>query len=192
MSREKILNSIRTNKPEFVPLPCHEIKEAGKIDLIVRFNESLTLGGGKCDLADDQNQLGPKIKELFPDLNNVYSNTEIADLDSIDRESIKTPHDLKHIDLAVIQAEFGVAENGAVWVDDRSLEFRAVCFLTQHLAFIVKKDQIVENMTMAYQRISFDRPGFGCFIAGPSKTADIEQSLVIGAHGARSTAVLLI
>jgi L-lactate dehydrogenase complex protein LldG len=34
--------------------------------------------------------------------------------------------------------------------------------------------------------------GWGCFIAGPSKTADIEQSLVIGAHGARSMVIFLL
>jgi L-lactate dehydrogenase complex protein LldG len=41
---------------------------------------------------------------------------------------------------------------------------------------------IVPTMHEAYRQINIAEEGWGAFIAGPSKTADIEQSLVIGAH----------
>jgi L-lactate dehydrogenase complex protein LldG len=44
----------------------------------------------------------------------------------------------------------------------------------------------------AYKKVHIDKEGFGLFVCGPSKTADIEQSLVIGAHGPRSLVVLAI
>jgi L-lactate dehydrogenase complex protein LldG len=47
-------------------------------------------------------------------------------------------------------------------------------------------------MHQAYERIGNQEYGFGTFIAGPSKTADIEQSLVLGAHGARGLTVFLM
>jgi L-lactate dehydrogenase complex protein LldG len=47
-------------------------------------------------------------------------------------------------------------------------------------------------MHQAYDALTFGRAEFGTFIAGPSKTADIEQSLVIGAHGPRSLTVFCI
>jgi len=59
-------------------------------------------------------------------------------------------------------------------------------------AVIINADAIVPTMHHAYERTSATNYGFGTFIAGPSKTADIEQSLVIGAHGPRSMTVFVI
>jgi L-lactate dehydrogenase complex protein LldG len=64
--------------------------------------------------------------------------------------------------------------------------------VTQHLALVVSARELVADMHEAYRRVRFDGAGFGLFIAGPSKTADIEQALVIGAHGARSCSVFLV
>jgi L-lactate dehydrogenase complex protein LldG len=57
---------------------------------------------------------------------------------------------------------------------------------------VIPAAEILDNMHQAYERLAFDKPGFGAFISGPSKTADIEQSLVIGAHGPRSLTVFCI
>jgi L-lactate dehydrogenase complex protein LldG len=69
---------------------------------------------------------------------------------------------------------------------------RVLPFICQHLAVVVDAKNIVPTMHEAYQRIGDSLYGFGTFIAGPSKTADIEQSLVLGAHGPRSMTVFLL
>ena len=95
-------------------------------------------------------------------------------------------------DFFLASGEFAVAENGAVWVTDAGLTQRVLYFVVQHLALVVPARQVLHNMHEAYDRLAFDQPGFGLFLSGPSKTADIEQSLVIGAHGPRSLTVFLV
>src|ERR1019366_5600914 len=110
-----------------------------------------------------------KIASLIPEVGSA----------NVDLAALKDPHELEGLDIAIIAGEFGVAENGAVWVPGSTLgPHRAIFVVTQHLVLIVPAGQIVHNMQQAYDRIRLERPGFGIFISGPSKTADIEQVLV--------------
>jgi L-lactate dehydrogenase complex protein LldG len=101
-------------------------------------------------------------------------------------------HLLADVQFAVLRGEFGVAENAAVWVTDDQLPHRAIYFLCEHLALVIAAGDMVHNMHQAYQRLPQQAAGFGTFLAGPSKTADIEQSLVIGAHGPKSLTVFVV
>jgi L-lactate dehydrogenase complex protein LldG len=103
------------------------------------------------------------------------------------------PHALEGVDLAVLPARLGVAENGACWIDGADLPHRALVVVPEHLVVVVEAADLVADFHAAYARLDLARrPRFGLFLAGPSKTADIEQSLVIGAHGHRSLVVLLV
>ncbi len=109
---------------------------------------------------------------------------------SVDLKSITRPAELESAGLAVLPARFGVAENGAVWLTDQECGHRVLPFIAQHLVVVLKKENLVRDMHEAYLRAETAGGGFGVFIAGPSKTADIEQSLVVGAQGARSFTVV--
>ncbi len=85
----------------------------------------------------------------------------------------------------------GVAENGAVWLPSSRLRDRAEVFLADHVVIVLDHAAIVADMHAAYARIDPRAEAFGTFMAGPSKTADVEQSLVIGAHGPRRVTVVL-
>ena len=105
------------------------------------------------------------------------------------------PHDAEEIELAVVRGAFGVAENGAIWIPEAGLEPRSVLFLTQHLGVVLAADDLVDHMHAAYARLAARgdvERGFGAFVSGPSKTADIEQALVLGAHGACTLTVFLV
>lgn len=98
---------------------------------------------------------------------------------------------LNRIEHALFTGNFGVAENGAIWLEDKDLPHRILPFITQHLILKLDANQLVATMQDAYRRIHLNDCGFGVFISGPSKTADIEQSLVYGAHGAKELTVIL-
>ncbi len=84
-----------------------------------------------------------------------------------------------------------VAENGSIWVSDNEIPVRVLPFIVEHLVLVLSAKDIVPYMHQAYDKLSNLDSDFGVFIAGPSKTADIEQSLVIGAHGALSLTIFL-
>ena len=194
MSRQEILNSIKQNKPESSPLPELNNSSSDTGDNVAKFMEMSNAVGAKCIEVETLDHVKQELVSLFPDLsvNTVYTRVPELDINTVNVDNIQSPHNLESVDMVVIEGGIAVAENGAVLVMDDEIKFRAAWYITQHLAIIVKKQNIVGNMLEAYQKAELQRPGFSCFISGPSKTADIEQSLVIGAHGARSLTVFLV
>jgi len=95
--------------------------------------------------------------------------------------------------LQVISLVEGItAENGAIWVNNKNLGHRVTPFICENLILALPANKIVPNMHQAAKEITLASGEFGVFIAGPSKTADIEQALVVGAHGACSSNVYLL
>ena len=191
-SKEKILNSIRENNiVKDVKLPSYEnfgIKFDNKFETFSTMLESV---GGKA-LVIEKEDLDKTIKELYPDEKIIASNVDFCSLGNFDSNSQDDTHNLKDIDLAIVKGNFAVAENGAIWMKDESNRHRSLYFIAQNIVIVINENEIVNNMHEAYEKLSFEKAGFGVFISGPSKTADIEQSLVIGAHGPKSGYVIFI
>lgn len=184
-SREKILASVKANKPSSIDLPIIPAFEGdGSIE---RFKTVLSGIGGHAIEVNSKADCQGVIDAHYSDLTNVASKLVKA---SVEINTKTSKEVLEQVDLAVIDGVIGVAENGAIWVPEINMINRALPFITQHLVLVLDKNDIVANMHEAYKKL--DTIGnYGAFIAGPSKTADIEQSLVIGAHGARSMMVIL-
>lgn len=159
-----------------------------------QFAAVLEAVGGRAVFVADLAALNRALDELpvYTQARKVVSLVSGAGRANVDLDTIDDPHALADVDFALMPGRFGVAENGAVWVADEGVKQRAIWFLVQHLALVISADALVDTMHQAYERLSFPGAGFGAFISGPSKTADIEQSLVIGAHGPRSLTVYVI
>lgn len=190
MSKQKILQKIRIAKPKVTPLPELPTFEVPTLALPMLFKENSEQLGSRVLLTASRRSLPAQVQQLFPDARQVAS--PLTEMDStIDLSKVSDPHELAGVDLAIIRGQLGVAENGAIWVSEEDCGHRVLPFITQHLLILLSQKKLVHNMHEAYARIKVDVTGFGVFIAGPSKTADIEQSLVIGAQGARSLTVIL-
>ncbi|MCE6992900.1 LUD domain-containing protein [Dyadobacter sp. CY323] len=190
-SRDNMLKLIRQNKPDHVALPPVIRFDSLFENTEEKFRETLAAIYTEVFPVKNMDELAAKASELFAGV--VNRATTIPELGSWADFSLNVsdPHELETVEIAILKAEFGVAENGAVWISEKYLPHRALPFITQNLAFVIPRNALVDNMHDAYERLQ-DTTGWGCFIAGPSKTADIEQSLVIGAHGARSMVIFLI
>jgi L-lactate dehydrogenase complex protein LldG len=162
-------------------------------DPFAQFKSVVEAAGARCEQVAKQADIAPLLATLdayqaatriVSGVDGVGSTVQLTDVDD--------PHALDVVDWAVLPGEFGVAENGAIWVTDEHVRHRAIYFIAQHLALVLPANQIVHTLHEAYDRIEPGRSSLGLFIAGPSKTADIEQLLVIGAHGPRSLTVICV
>lgn len=188
-SRVKILNAIAINQPDLVAPPTIDLDTVISYeDNYSQFKTVLESIGGKVELIQD-----------ISVVNNLFTAEKsngkliIDTLDELDKQVIAlTSFELEKLEKVCIKGTLGVAENGAVWIYESQMMNRLLPFICQHLILVIDKKDIVPTLHHAYQKIDVAKEGFGIFIAGPSKTADIEQSLVIGAHGARSATVYVI
>ncbi len=191
-SREKILNAVKKNQPALEPLPDVAAINAIQFDdVFSQFSTVLKNIGGNVVEVKDLNEVSQYVQHTFNGAQNCI--TTIADLAGVSQLNVhEDPHALQNMELAVINAQITVAENGAVWITEEQYKIRVLPFICNHLAVIIHKSNIVNTMHQAYDLIKNTDYGFGVFIAGPSKTADIEQSLVLGAHGPKSMTVFVM
>ena len=193
MSREDILNKIKKNKPALIDLPLIVRKNfSEEKNLKELFMQNVESAGGKAIVSKHKNDVALHIKDLFGEPDNVISLSDGINISTVNPVEISFAQKLDQLELAIIDAQFGVAENGAVWLSDKNIFHRVIPFITLHLVLILNETQIIENMHEAYEKLTSFDEGYGVFISGPSKTADIEQSLVIGAQGPLSTIIFLI
>ena len=193
-SREQILAKIKTNQPSLKDLPGQlESTPAAKIaDPIAGFTSVLLGIGGAVVTVNSYEAIKEYIKREFDTSNRIITTLpELSEIAEPDWQT-QSPHSYENIDLAILNAHFGVAENAALWITEELMHQRVVPFICQQLAVVLNKKDIIPTMHDAYTRIGNDEYGFGVFIAGPSKTADIEQSLVLGAHGPKGMTVFVM
>ena len=193
-NKEDILKRYRANVREKFDMPdLSDIKAITYANPLVQFIKMTESVGGhviEVKKGQDINQL---VKEMYPDAKEIASNLPEVTIATRNPDTVGRARDLNGTDVGIIRGLFGVAENACVWIP-QTMKEKAICFISENLVILLSKSQIVHNMHEAYKRIKFDvtYDGYGTFISGPSKTADIAQVLVMGAQAARSATILLL
>jgi L-lactate dehydrogenase complex protein LldG len=161
-------------------------------NLVEQYMKVFKTIGGSAYHVNDITEVKTLISEHFDVTKRVVTTlaemTDMAELLSPDID----PHSYEDIELAIIQAHFGVAENGAVWLTEDLMGQRIIPYICQHLVVVISEASIVPTLHEAYEKIGAGDYGFAGFIGGPSKTADIEQALVLGAHGPLTMTVFIV
>ena len=191
-ARNQILKAVGDNKPGFVPLPDIDLRAVITYDeLAEQFAAVVQSIGGQVvqvpswdairHLPQAERASGKWVVNAVPELG--ATDQEVSSMDAVQ---------LAGVDMAFVPGTLGVAENGAVWLYESQMINRLLPFICQQLVLVLERKALVATMHQALLQVDTAREGYGVFIAGPSKTADIEQSLVIGAHGPVGLTVYLI
>lgn len=203
-SKEDILKKYRANVREKFDMPdLSDIQAITYPDPLLQFMNMTKSVGGNAIEVEKGRDINELIRELYPDAKEIASNLPEITIATRNPDEVGRARDLNGTDVGVVRGAFGVAENACVWIPQQMKE-KAVCFISENLIILLDKKQIVNNMHEAYKRLSessgktagnndgFEKYGYGTFISGPSKTADIAQVLVMGAQAARSATILLL
>ncbi len=189
-SKEWILDSIRQHTQTKYDKPELSVDAITYNDKQAKFCEMLQFVGGEFYVLKENEDLNKVIMELNPDAKRIGSTLPYITCNTYNPDELESSTELSGTDLGIVEGVFGVAENGAVWMD-QNVKHKALYFISEKLIIVLDKNKIVNNMHEAYRQMEIGEYGFGVFISGPSKTADIEQALVIGAHGPKGLMVIL-
>lgn len=191
MYKEELLEKLRRNTSEQYDMPTTDIHSISYEDTVAQFIEMSKAVGSNVIVAQQGDSLPNLVRQAYPEAKVIASNlTELGDIATLNPDTVNDAQALNGTDVGVVAGEIGVAENGCVWIPQPMKE-KAVCFISEYLVIVLPKSGIVNNMHEAYDRITMPATGLGTFISGPSKTADIEQALVMGAQAARGVTVII-
>lgn len=192
MKKEDLFEKLRKNTKAQFDMPDMNIQGITYEDTVAQFVKMTETVGGKVlevRKTDDLNQI---IRNLYPEARVFASNLPFINIAQKNPDTVSAADELNETDVGIVQGTVGVAENACVWIP-QTMKEKAVCFISEYLVIVLDRQNIVDNMHQAYSRIKMDPAyNFGTFISGPSKTADIEQALVMGAQAARGVTVLIL
>lgn len=204
-AREQMLKKIRKALLEKRdnPYPNQEespLYKKNEEELEMLFAEQLTAISGNfifcedgIDFIENMLELADKFKwrKIYcwePELQNFLNKYEFP--------FYQTDKDFEQAEVGITLCEALVARNGSVMVTNSGPAGRRLSIYPHHHIVIAKTSQLVLDLKDAFALLKAkygnDIPSMISNITGPSRTADIEKTLVLGAHGPKELFVFMI
>lgn len=200
-AREEILNKLKSAIHSVPEMPDFEQPVYHSIDLPLElaFKENLEKINGFVHLYETEEELFSGLKEFLGSVQkeNIFcSEDEICNrLNTFGIPFIKSSDLPDNIEVGITGCEFLVAHTGSVMVSSAQKGGRQMFVYPPLHIVIAHKNQLVDYLEKAYagirEKYNNVLPSQIALITGPSRTADIEKTLVLGAHGPRELRVFL-
>lgn len=204
-SRESILKNIRRALTQPAPIPFKELEKVEHSfnqpaeDLAVIFAEKFTALSGKFSICENEEELVGKISELV----SAKQWNEVFCIDENIRTALSSfnfnrfsEKDISQSDVSITHCELLVARTGSMILSSQVSSGRTTSVYAPVHICIAKTSQLVYDIKDA---IEFLKKKYGenipsqiSFATGPSRTADIEKTLVVGVHGPKEVYCFLI
>ncbi len=202
-SKEKILKKIRKALTQTTPIPFpgsegnSSVFQPGKQELEIEFGEQFTRLMGKFVYCQDEDELKLQLQHLL--LNNKWEKIVCREEElkqflpgTINKEY----DDLADSDAAVTSCEALVARTGSIIMSSASKSGRTASVYAPVHVCIARTSQLVydvkDGLQLIKDKYAGRMPSLVTFATGPSRTADIEKTLVVGVHGPKEVYLFLI
>jgi L-lactate dehydrogenase complex protein LldG len=204
-SKELMLKKIRKALLEKRDIPYLNLEESPVYKkneelLEVLFAEELTAVSGNfifcengIDFIENILELADKFKwrKIYcwePELQELLSHYEFP--------FYETDKDFEMAEVGITLCEALIARNGSVMVSNNNAAGRRLSIFPHYHIVIARTGQLVLDLKDAFDilktKYGTQIPSMVSTITGPSRTADIEKTLVLGAHGPKELFVFLV
>lgn len=204
-SKENILKKIRKALTQSTPLPfpgsegTSSVFKPGRQELEVEFGEQFSKLLGKFVYCADEQELNAQLETLVA--NNkwdklFYKKEEMRNLLSADLLNKAIHNDLASCDASITTCEALVARTGSIIMSSAQQSGRTTSVYAPVHICIAYTHQLVydvrDGLQLIKEKYATAFPSLVTFATGPSRTADIEKTLVVGVHGPKEVYVFLV
>lgn len=205
-SREKVLKSVRNAGIVQAECPYNDIDFTSSVfkknseSLDVAFAEAFTNIAGKFVYCESLEDFYQNFKALYFELNwnKLYCFEDKIKQMLLDCGILffEDKNSITKAEQGITSCEYLISRLGSIMVSSAQAGGRRMFVYPDIHIVVAYTSQLVEDLSDALNAITEkygkDLPSLVSVISGPSRTADIEKTLVMGAHGPRELYVFLI
>jgi len=205
-SREKILKKVRNALLNKLDSPFKNVDFTSKVFVEqqevpeVQFATKLNETGGTFIYCENEIDATRQIAALCEqkEWDNIFCNDAVLSeqLSEFNIATTSTPEEFKSVNVGIARCDFLISRFGSIMVSSGLGLGRQIFVFPETLIIVANASQVVPELLDAISGIkkkySGNFPSQITVITGPSRTADIEKTLVMGAHGSKNLYVFMI